>query len=271
MAISAPFASEREADDAYYGDSGGDGGGGGGGDGGGGGETWGELQQGSSLGSGWTLAYQDQQNGDRRRWFTIRMNGDTLQALNSSGKPVDAKESDTLSDLPHYSTEDDARAAFKAWAENSDEQDDQQQSEEWEKWSKVSTEKPWHIYTRTHKSEDRAQFLAVGTVGGGNSVYLAPGGKVEDDPHVYDSADALSKALQAYYERANNGEIPDDRRPTGDDPGAETVRKEATSVKTSSEKTMERLVEKMGGKKVALAAVAVGGLAVYQSRKNGGS
>ena len=275
MAISAPFGSEREADSAYYGsdDGGGDGGGSGGDGGGGGGSgSWGELQSGPSLGSGWTLAYQDQQDGDRRRWFAIRMSDDTLQALNSAGEAVDAGENTTLSELPNYSNEDDARAAYQKWAEQNG-GDDQQDAggSEWGNWSKVSEQNPWHIYSRSHTSDDRAQFLATSTLEDGSSVYLADGGEVVDDPNVFDSADALSSALQAFYQRSQNGEIPEGSSPTGDDPGTETVRKEASSVKTSSSsEKVQRVVEKLGGQKVVIAGLAVGGFALYQSQQNGG-
>lgn len=272
MAISAPFGSEKEADNAYYGS--GDGGDGDQDGDNGNSATWGELQEGSALGQGWTLAYQDQQNGDRRRWFVIGMDGDTLQALNSSGSAVSADSETTLSELPHYSNEDDARAAYQAWAESNGEdgggeQDDE--SNEWGNWSKVSEEAPWHIYSRTHQNEDRAQFLATSTLQDDSAVYLASGGEVVDDPNVFDNADALTKALQAFYERSENGEIPEDRAPTGDDPGREAVRNQASSVKTSSSsEKVKRLVERMGGQKVVLAGLAVGGFAVYQSQTNGG-
>ncbi|ALJ99688.1 head protein [Haloarcula californiae icosahedral virus 1] len=268
--ISAPFGSVQEADSAYYGD----GGGGGGGDGGdGSGATWGDLQEGASLGSGWVLAYQDQQNGDRRRWFVIRMASGSLQALKSNGEPESAGENTTLSELPHYSNEDDARAAYQAWAEENGGTDEQgDESNEWGNWSKVSEESPWHIYSRSHQTEDRAQFLATSTLGDGTTVYLASGGEVSDEAQVFDSADALSSALQAYFQRAENGDVPEGRRPTGDDPGTETIRREASRVNTSSSsEKVQRLVEKMGGQKVVLAGLAVGGFAVYQSQKDGGS
>lgn len=272
MTVSTPFSSVSEADSAYYGSGDGDGDGGGGGGGGGGGDgsggTWGKLQRKATLGSGWVLAYQDQQNGDRRRWFDIRMSGDTLQAIQPSGTVYDAKDSDKLSALPNYSSESDARAAFKKWAEKNGGGDQSGQgAESWGKWQKLTEQKPWHIYTRSHKTEDRQQFLAAGKLGDGGTVYLAPKGKVADEPHVYDSADALTKALRAYQQRVKNGEVPEDRRPTGDAPKTSTVRKEAKTVKTASQSKVERLVEKMGGQKVALAVVVVGGAVAYKSQQ----
>ena len=274
--ISAPFGSVAEADAAYYGEDGG-GGGDGSGDGGGGGDdsgaTWGELQQGEALGAGWSTAYQDQRNGDRTRWFVLRSSGGTLQFLNSQGQAVDAGENDTLSDVPHFSNEDDALAAFQAWAdENPDEADENgegdDESANWGEWSKVSEEPPWHIYSRSHKTEDRAQFLAASTLEDGSAVYLAPGGEVVDEQHVFDSADALTEALRQFYQRAEDGEIPEGRMPTGRDPGTSTVREQSAS-RTTSQSQVERLVERMGGKKVALAAVAVGGVALYQASEDG--
>jgi len=274
--ISAPFGSKQEADSTYFGD-----GGGGGGDGDGGGDgpgaIWGDLQEGSLLGSGWLLAYQDQQNGDRRRWFVIRMASGSLQALKSNGDPESAGVNTMLSELSHYPNEDDARAAFQAWAESNggdDEQDDEQddESNEWGNWSKESEEAPWHVYSRSHQSEDRAQFLANSTLGDGSTVYLGSGGEVVDEVQVFDSADALSKALRAYFQQAENGDVPEGRTPTGDDPGTETIRREASRVNTSSSsEKVQRLVEKMGGTKVALGAVAIGGFALYQSQKDGGN
>jgi hypothetical protein len=263
MPISAPFASEQEADSAYYGtDSGTDSDDGGGGGGGDSGATWGDLQQAASLEAGFVLGYQDQQNGDRTRWFVFRSVEGALEFVNSGGETVEAGENDRLSNLPHYDTEADAREAFAAWQDANGE-DDQDQGSAWGNWSKISEEPPWHIYSRSHKQEDRAQFLAAGELEDGSAVYLAPGGEVADEPHTYDSADALTEALRAFYTRSENGEIPEDRRPTGDDPGAETVRNQAGGA--------GGLLEQVGPKRAAVgAALVVGGYAVYQS-DNGGA
>ena len=286
MTISAPFSSEQEADDAYYGDGsgsggsggGGSGGGGGGGSGGGssggggsgGGGDWGELQAKGELGAGWVLAYQDAKSGDERRWFVIRTQQDTLFALDSSGTPNEAAEGDKLGDLPNFGTESKAVAAYNAWAEkNGEKKADQPDQgspteENWTEWSKVAEQAPWHIYSRQHQSEDRAQFLAAGELSDGTAVYLAPDGTVSDQAEIYDDPNALADALEAYYKKVENGEIPEERQPTGADPGPEQVRKDAAKA-TGDGSGDGGLLDAIGGPKVAAAIAAVGGYALYKS------
>jgi len=258
--IEAPFGSIREADAAYYGE-------------GGGGATWQQIQGETSLGSGWSTALQTERSGNRTRWFVLRQYEEGLQFLNSQGEVEEFGNQPELSTVPVFDTEEDAVAAYQAWAEENG-GDDQggDESAQWSEWQQLREVEPWYLYSRTHQTEDRAQFLATSKLGDGTTVYLASGGKVSEEVQMFDSADALSSALQAYFQRAENGDIPEGRLPTGDDPGTETVRSEASRVNTSSSsEKVQRLVEKMGGKKVVLAGLAVGGFAVYQSQQNGGS
>lgn len=269
MALSAPFSSEQEAENTYYGSGSGDGDGSG--DDGDSNTptnestTWGELQRSGTLGSGWVLAYQKAVNSDRRRWFAIRMSGDTLQALKSSGQVYEAKESDSLGQLPHYDTADDAREAFEKWAQNGGEKPPNAPTNEsttWGEWRKVRKVGPWFIFGRTSKSGDKAQFIVAGKRDG-SAIYLAPEGEITDAPHIYDTIQAAKNALDAYSQAVQDGEIPAGMQPNGNVPNTSTVREAVSKVvRTAQSRTKTNTTTKLAGKKVLLGAVAVGGLAI---------
>lgn len=285
MAISAPFGSVSEADNAYFQSSDSS-------------ETdtnetettdppqtppeqpgettptdgWGDLQQGDQLGSGWVLAYQEQVSGDRQRWFVIRTVDGELQALNSQGREYTATESDTLSDLPHFVTETDAREAFGRWrSQNQESEQPTPEEENWTNWQKLRQEGPWWVFSRTNTVDNRSQFLVAGKNGDGSTVYLGTNGSINDSPHIFESVGALRNALQAYFQQVQDGTIPETDQPTGETPTNTEIREAVReSVRTSSEsQQVERIVEKFGGRRVVLGAVAVLGIVAYQQTREG--
>lgn len=282
MAISAPFSSASEAEDAYYGSGSGSGDGSGdgsGGDGNGGsdgsGATWGELQRSTTLGSAWVLAYQAAVNSDRRRWFVIRMESGTLQALKANGAVYSSKESDTLGQLPHYDSESAARDAFEAWAENGGDGPNNTPAPDgdpsWGEWSKVRKVGPWFIFGRTSADGSQAQFIVAGKRDGA-TVYLAPAAKIVEEPHIYSKIEAAKQALDAYQQSVADGDTPPGMQPNGNAPNTSTVREAVSKVVRTAQsqtKTQSRVVERLGGQKVVLGIAAVGGLALvkYQEGK----
>lgn len=224
MTVQAPFSSVSEADRAYYGEGGQDGGGDSGAGGSGGG--WGQLQTGDSLGSGWVLAYQQQTDGDRTRWFAIRQVDGTLQALQSSGQVYEASETDRMADLPHYSTESDAREAFAKWAEENGGQEGEDGTQEdgdgsgsWGEWQRVREVGEWTVWGRTNADTEAVQFIVASTNADGANIYLAPDGQVQQgEAHVFESFDAVRSAFEAYQQRAQNGNVPEEEQPTGNSP-----------------------------------------------------
>lgn len=261
MVVETPFATVGQADNAYFGS--GDGSDEDSGDSSSDGE-WGPLQESDTLGSGWVLAFQNQEGGDRQRWFVIRSLDGQLQALQSSGEPYNAKDSDTLAELPHYPTEDDARAAFEAWAEEND-GEEQPGDDEWGEWQRIRQVDPWWVFSRSHQTEDRAQFLLAGKRQDGSTVYLAPGAALQDEPHIYDSTEAMQSALDAYFRAVQNGDIPEDGQPTGDAPS----RTEVNEAVRESSQSVEHMVERLAGQKVLLGLVGVGAVYVYYSQQEG--
>lgn len=269
MAISAPFSSVGEADSAYYGtDSSEDSGGGSRPEGRGRGTdaTWGPLQEGGALTAGWVLAYQDQQNGDRQRWFVIRTVDGQLQAIQSSGEVYNARDTDTLADLPHYPTEDDAREAFSKWdgaEEGAEDTDDQ-----WTEWQKIRQIDPWWIFSRSHESDDRVQFLVAGKRGDGSTVFLGPNGQPRDEPYLFESFNRARSAIEAYFQAVQNGDVPEADQPTGDAPSRTEIR-EAVRSSSQSSQVVEKLTERLAGQKVLMVAGGVAAIYLYIGHKEG--
>lgn len=258
MAIEPEFSSISESDSAYYGDSSTDGSDGNTGPGDG---KWNDLQREKWLGGDppWTLAYQTHQTDDTRRWFVIRDNNGTLEAINASGNVVRRKSDQSPADLPHYSLKDDALAAYNTWAESNDAETTTDGSDDtiWGKWQRLRKVDPWWIFSRTATDADRVQFC-IASKRDGNAVYLQPDGTISTSIHLYDSVDALSGALEAYSQRVQDGDM--QNPPTGEAPSRKTIKKSSSKVHTSQ--TTQKLAEKLAGKKALVAAVGVAGLAV---------
>jgi len=253
--IEAPFGSIREADAAYYGE-------------GGGGATWQQIQGETSLGSGWSTASQTERSGNRTRWFVLRQYEEGVQFLNSQGEVEEFGNQPELSTVPVFDTEEDAVAAYQAWAEENG-GDDQggDESAQWSEWQQLREVEPWYLYSRTHQTEDRAQFLAAGQLQDGATVYLGPNGGVQDEAHLFESVEAVQAALQSYFQKAENGEIPEERQPTGNPPSAEDVRGGVPVDKKGPGGPLSGLVDAVGGPKIAAGLAAVGAAAVYKAQE----
>lgn len=263
MPITAPFSSVTEADNAYFSsgspstgpdsatsETG---------------TTWSALQEGEALEHEWVLAYQEQSDGDRQRWFVIRSVESQLEAIQSSGEVYTAKSSDTLAELPHYPTEDDAREAYGKWSgPDAPEQPDEQ----WEGWKRIRQIDPWWVFSRSHRTEDRTQFLVAGERSDGSAVYLGPNGQPRDAPYLFSSFDAARSAIETYLQAVQDGQIPEEDQPTGDAPSRSEVR-EAVRSSNQTTQSVERLVEKLAGEKVLIAAGGVAAVYLYLSHRQG--
>ena len=256
MAISAPFNTVGEADSAYYGDDS---------DGGGndGSAAWNDVQRAEVLEAGWVLAYQDEKNGDARRWFVIRTNeSGTLQAVNPNGETYSRSGNEPLDAMPHYDTEEAAREAYNEWL-NRNGGGGTGDGSAWGAWNMAREEPPWFIFTRSHTERDDQQFLAAGQNSEGEEVYLQPDGTAGTTAHIYDSSGALTDAISAYRERASNGNT-GPNAPTGAAPSAEDVREDAAG----ATRGVRGVVDRLGGPWVVLGLlIAAGGAAWYADQQ----
>ena len=228
MTVETPFSSSEEARETYYGgdppdpDDTEDPGAG-----------WHDPEEEDVLAGGWVLLSQNQRDGDRTRWFVV--GGPEGGYLNESGGTVFPDENETMNDMPSFSTEQEAREAHALWVEeNPEEVEDDEGSPEWTDWTEMDEVPPWFLYTREHVEEDRAQFLVAGKNGDGETVYLAPGGEVQSDPHIYEDPDALGDALDAYFEAVENGEIPEEDQPTGEKPDRSGIQQDTDEAESGS-------------------------------------
>ncbi len=117
-----------------------------------------------------------------------------------------------------------ARAARKAYFSGSNgngDGDDQNDGDApaWTEWVRVDRVAEWYIYGREHNTEDRVQFHITGTASDGRRIFLDTDGTVVDNIVVMDSMDKVNAALEAYFQRDEDGDVPDDDKPTGSDPG----------------------------------------------------
>lgn len=199
---------------------------------------WGELQEGDhSFIGGWALFYQPNLENDTRRWFVLRVtNGGQFQALNMSGVAQDYSRDTGPEELPHTLDRAEAIAAYETWLENADPEDIDRGTEEgrtpgedgqndengqdeanWTEWQKIEQEAGWHIFRRQHKYESREEFFAAGKNAQGENVFLAPGGKIVEEEHIYDYIEDVYAAIEAYTENADQKD-PSERL-TGAPPG----------------------------------------------------
>lgn len=270
--VEVDFKDAQQAVSTYYGDSGG---GQDGGDDGSGSARWGELQtEPTDWVAGWTLVYQAEVGGDRRRWFVIRTTeSGQFQALSMTGRAQDTNiETTSLDELPHTNDEKEARSAYETWVSESYDGDgaDDQEGDQWGEWEKDSTADGWHLFTRAHKTEDRRQWFAAGVVEDGSRVYLQPDGSVGEEIHVYDDRSSLQSALDAYGRKAQNGDVPEGRRPTGAAPSRSGVRKDAR--KATGEKkggALSGAIGAVGGPRNAVLIGGAGAAGLYYANSAG--
>lgn len=225
--MQAPFNSRFAAEDAYYGEESDtspdftttddrDG------EDGGDSEEWHDPERQDGLAPDWVLASQDHRTEDIRRWFVLRTRDDELEFIKPGGGVAVIEPGTPMGEAPHYDTEQGARDAHTEWAdENPEESDDE--GDEWGEWQRVQQIKDWWLFARQHRESDDVQFIAAGKTQDEATVYLAPGGEVRADPHIYDGIEDIQQAIQAYYERESAGDVPDDRQPTGQAPPVEEI------------------------------------------------
>lgn len=259
MPVSPDFSSVSAADSAYYSDNGGDENGD---DNENGGTpdpttgTWGKPYDVETWSGGWTLVAQDTEDGERTRYFVLRGDGDTVEAINGSGVVETASADAPMADLPMFSTKADARAAHKKWVDAQDGPVSPPTDEGWGEWSRIrELTSGWYLFGRTSTDGQRVQFVVSGEAASG-TVYLNASGQVQVEPHLFSSFADVQSALAAYQQAVENGSIAEDDQPTGNAPTTDTIRESVTQ--TSSQSSTS--VEKLAGKKVLLAAVGSLGL-----------
>lgn len=257
MSVEADFSTLDEARQAYYeaagidtsgGGSGGDGsdgdGSGSGGSGGGSGGdsnndgssgTWGEIQEKPAefLG-GWVLLYQDNLDTNERRWWVFRAVSEGWQALGNNGGVETYPENTEFGMMVSHTSEESARNAYQAWVgDDSNGQDDDGSGDDdsggdsgkikWTEWGDpIDQIDGWHIYERHRVDDDSTQQYIVGGLNSeGTEIFLAPEGKVVEEPHIYESKDAARSAITAFQDRANRGETNPNNTPSGGRPSGD--------------------------------------------------
>ncbi|WP_049970568.1 hypothetical protein [Haladaptatus cibarius] len=260
-----------------------DSGGNGGGDGNDSGAAmWGQFTDVAALDGGWLLGYQQLVTGSRRRWFLIMAQDEsTMLVLQAGGTAADAPmmtiEGQAVPEfnaMPSFETETDARNAHTKWLQsreydgNNPDNGNQPDDSQWSDWKQVGHENPWFITGRSHADGERVQFYAAAAIEG-LSVFLGASGGVVETPYLFTSYDELKAALDAYFTKVSNGEIPDDRIPDGSQPNREEVRERVRESAQTSQSVTKSVSESLTGKNVALAAVGVAGLAVLAGGGDG--
>lgn len=273
MSVEADFSTVSEADEAYFGGSSNDDDPGDGGDDGDSSTTWGDVQRKAELDYGFSLLFQNSTSGDRTRWFVTRgTEAGEIEAVTSGGETTTVSPDVSLDEVPHYDSENDARAAYKKWEQSQEDAGDEGEqtddATEWSKWRVVREVAPWFVFGRSSSDGEEVQFVVAGKNQEDVEVYLQPDGSVGSEPHTYETFEAVKQALAAFSTKSENGEIPENMMPTGGRPSVERVTKatRTTTTQTSSRSSAERVVEKLAGQPVLLGAVGVAGLYVVTQR-----
>lgn len=215
---------------------------------------WGELQTvDTDWVAGWTLAFQVSTQDDERRYMVFRINpeNDDFEAMSMEGNAKAYPDDVALSEIPSGSSEEEARRAYQTWLENNpvpgddpaeEPGDDPAEgpvdgpgdgtgpgdgSEGWTEWARLEQINPWWLWGRESIDGEAAQFILASTLQDGTSVYLQPDGSLGPEPYIYDTVDGFSDALDAYFQRVADGEIPPGEQPTGNSPPAELIAEEA--------------------------------------------
>jgi len=233
MSVEPDFNSVSEADAAYYGDGSGDDGGDDPGNDPTSSTRWGEVQKiPTDWRGGWVLSYQAALDEDRRRFFVTRSKNGNLQALTETGEPTGFSESTPADEIPHFPTEEEARAAYQAWAEKAEnggpEDGDDSPTDGWTEYKEVEKVGVWMLYQREKRDGTDTQWTAAGQNGDGDVVFLMPDGTVGDSPNHYADRAAVEAAIEKFNEKARNGEVPEEDVPV-DTPSEEEVNNETKS------------------------------------------
>lgn len=271
MALEPDFATVQEADAAFYGDSTTDDGGSGGP-----GDTtiaWGDLQLVARLEAGWVLQVRRGQTqnealdsripGDdtktTEQWFITRQTEGELQALDERGTARTLDPNATLGDAPHFTTESTARDAYQKWLDDhpdrGEDDDESGGDDQWSEFKRAKLLGNWWLYVRTHQSKDKRQFAVGGVNPDGTAIWLWPKGRVKTKMHVYDTLEAINKALTAYRGREN---VPENERATGNAPTRRQTRQASRGAGGGSD---------LGGLLSNPLVLAGGGVAAYLAYK----
>jgi hypothetical protein len=287
------FGSVGEADAAYYGSS--DGGGnnqnnnqnGENGNQNGSGASWGELQRVEFLPGDWALTYQNARGSDRQRFFVMRSDGETFEAIEADGVVVEEPvERSALERLPSYETEPAAREAHQAWVdsqeggangENGPGAGGQggQGGRQYGEWTRIEQVGGWVIWGREAQNADARQFIAASVNTSGTPIYLQPEGEVAESAHVFEDTAALQDALEAFAERERQGNVPTDESPTGTSPDKSTVASAADEAGANEGNgggaggPLSGVVQAVGGPRNAAILAVGGGVGLYYANERG--
>ncbi|MDZ7689243.1 MAG: hypothetical protein U5J64_11150 [Halobacteriales archaeon] len=115
----------------------------------------------------------------------------------------------------------------------------------------------WHLFGQSHPQKG-TRFIVAGKHEG-DRIYLDTDGSVVDNPVTYRSADAVARALEAYAEKRENGNVR--REPNGQRPDASSVESDMSSEPKSGGflSSLSKEQKILGG-----AALAVGGYYAYE-------
>lgn len=252
----APFATISEAERAYFPDEESAGPTGDDGDGG-----WGELETVDELEFGWVLLKQERIDGSDRRFFLTRGHESGIEVIVSGGSTEVVGEQTPLEDVPSHPKESDARTAYEKWLDEHEEEERDDEEAAWSEWEEINVVEPWHIYGRSHEDGERVEFVVSGVLEDETVVYLGPNGDVRDEAHIYTSIDDVEAALEAYFQNVEDGNVPDDRQPTGDAPPMDAV--DSGTPAPGSGGLVDR-VTSSPALAIGLLGVAAGGYYAYQ-------
>jgi hypothetical protein len=164
------------------------------------------------------LSSQSRTDSGRTRWFVVGgPNSNEILRESGAAEPLGSRGFD---ELPSMDTEDAARKAHRLWLENNQpgtQDQDQDEQGAGNGWTEITTRGSWSIQAR--ETSTGKEFRVEGELPDGTIVYLAPGGEVISEPHIFPTVAAVNDALAAYRERVANGDVDEDRQPTGPPPG----------------------------------------------------
>lgn len=89
----------------------------------------------------------------------------------------------------------------------------------WTEWTRIQQAGKWILYGQEKIPATDVRYYLTGKLPDGSQVYLNTDGKVVDERAILESMKEVNAALQKYRQRVENGNVPDNRQPTGSDPG----------------------------------------------------
>lgn len=128
-----------------------------------------------------------------------------------------------MSELAQFNSAEAARNAYYSGSGgDGDTTDDGEQNggeDGWTEWFRVDQVADWYVYGREALEEDNVQFHVTGETQDGRQVFLDTDGTISESMVVFENMDEVNAALEAFYQREEDGDVPDDDSPTGPDPG----------------------------------------------------